>query len=75
MYLAFGEAFGVGDPFFYAADRFAGRDEACADGPAVFGEQVDQDVVLLAVGNDHRDAFVGHLLCNAAFGKHAATTE
>ena len=75
MYLAFGKAFGVGNPLLYAADRLVRRDEACADGLATFGEQVYQDVVFLAVGDDDRDAFVRHLLRNAAFRQHTAAAE
>ena len=41
----------------------------------VFGEQVYQDIILLAVGDNNRDAFVGYLLRDVAFSQHTAATE
>lgn len=72
---AFGESLAVGNPFLDARHGIGGRHEAGADGVFVFVEQVGQDVVARAVGDEHFNAFVGYLAGYAGLGEHSAAPE
>ena len=72
VHLPFGESFRVGDPLLDARDGVGRGEEACAEGAASLGQQVGQDAVAAAVGDDRLDSLGGHLAGDAALGEHSA---
>lgn len=75
VHLPFGESFRVGDPLLDARDGVGRGEEACAEGAASLGQQVGQDAVAAAVGDDRLDSLGGHLAGDAALGEHSAPSE
>ena len=72
---AFSKALAVSDPFLHARRRlFVCHKRGVRRVFSVLDQQA-QDIVALAVGNYHLNAFISHLAGNVTFGRHAAASE